>query len=840
LYEGLRTMAWDPVFETACAKHELDYKSVKDQSIYVKFKIVGTNDYFVIWTTTPWTIPLNLAIMANPTVSYARVAVRGEHWIVAEKLVTSVMSAAGFDEGDYTIAETMLGSELVGKRYEHPLTSLTFPSAERAHTVLASEKYVTDEDGTGLVHCAPGCGPEDYEVGVENGLPAFNPVGTDGSFPAPFAGLKARTDDKEFVRIIEESGALVAKRNYVHDYPHSERSGAPVIYRATKQWFFKISDLRDELVAANENITWQPRGGQTAFKNWLANLRDNSITKQRYWGTAVPIWRNEETNEVLVIGSIEELEKLSGQTVTDIHKPFIDTITIPSTKHKGTVLTRIPDVLDVWVDAGSAAWNAFDYPRRTDLIESHYPSDFIIEGIDQYRGWFNLLMVGGFLAFGKASFTNVYVHGYINDSQGRKMSKSLANYITPKEVLPQYGVDALRLSLISAAQPGEDISYGVELVEQSYKNLLVLWSTAQYLVDLCATHDLTPVLITDAAACGEEERYLLSRMTTATVRATQALERYDISELPREAQALWLELSRTYIQLVREKAQGDEKQDVANLLYTVLRRTLTLLAPVCPFITEALWQDLNDLTHERGSVHEALWPVAEESCIDEDLEAAFASLQQLLTAGLAAREKLKQGVRWPLRTLAVRTRKPLPEYDALLKRQLNVRVIEWNPSFTNNGTVEPVFGTLAKTYGKETQRVAKLITEHQPTPPATIEGFLIEEQHVKIKTAPVPGYAESTFTEGTVYVEEAVTPELLEEGYARELTRAVQALRKDLGLSKRDRIELHIGGAHSVSAHHLEELCKKANAALVSTHVGDQRHEHIRDRTYTISARKTI
>jgi isoleucyl-tRNA synthetase len=864
LYEGLRTMAWDPVFETACAKHELEYVSVKDQSVYVKFRVTSTGndaEYLVVWTTTPWTIPLNLAIMVNPDVAYARVRVGHETWILAEKLVGGVMHHAGIES--FTVENVVPGGMLDGMRYEHFFTDIIdFPNTEHTHTVVLSREYVTDEDGTGLVHCAPGCGPEDYEVGVENGLPAFNPVASDGSFPASFAascaGLKARTDDREFVKLIGERGALVAKRLYTHDYPHSERSKKPVIYRATRQWFFNVSDLKDAMVAANESVTWQPAGGKVAFRNWLTNLRDNSITKQRYWGTAAPIWRNETTGEIVVIGSVEELEERSGTTLTDVHKPAIDAITIPSRVHPGTVLTRIPDVLDVWVDAGSAAWNAFDYPRRTDLFERHYPADFIIEGVDQYRGWFNLLMIGGYLAFGKASFTNVHVHGYINDSQGRKMSKSIGNYITPEEVLPTYGVDALRLSLVIASEPGEDTSYGIELVEQAYKNLAVLWSLTHYLLDLCMTHAITPRIILGAAAAplhgevtaaeqhaerslyGEEERYLLSRLASTIVEVTAGLERYHFSVLPKRTQALWLELSRTYVQLVREKANGEERQQVADLLYTVLRDVLALLAPVCPFISDALWRTIAPLAGESGSVHERTWPVARTEHIDVALEESFTALQALITAGLSAREKIKQGVRWPLRTLAIRTNRPLEAYDELLKRQLNVRTIVWNPKTIYAGDVEPNFSAIAKTYGKDTQRVATLIKDMRPQPPVTIEGFLIEEEHVKRVLKPVPGYVAIECAVGTVFLEEEVSPELVEEGYARELTRAIQALRKELGFAKRDAIELHIGGAQSLSRNHLEEISRRTNATLVPRHVGVERHEHIRERTYSISARKIL
>jgi isoleucyl-tRNA synthetase len=846
LYEGLRTMAWDPVFQTACAKHELDYQTVTDQSIYVKFRVLQhgkpTDEYLVIWTTTPWTIPFNMAIMVNPSETYVKAKVGKQTWIVAEALAEKFIKEIAGE--DYAVTSTLLGKELKGVQYEHPFGDVMQYAELKSkhpnvHSVVLSSEYVDTSSGTGLVHCAPGCGPEDYEVGVENHLPAYNTIAGDATFPAPFAGLRARIDDKEFIALLDERGVIAAKQRITHEYPHSERSKAPVVYKTTKQWFFKVTDLKERMVAANDHVQWQPQAGFNAFKSWLENLRDNSITKQRYWGTPVPIWKNDHTGEVLVIGSIEELERLSGKTlsgVMDVHKPSIDHITIPSKKHPGTVLKRIPDVLDVWVDAGSASWNALNYPGNTELIKTHLPAHFILEGKDQIRGWFNLLMVAGFLAFDKPSFERVYMHGYINDSQGRKMSKSLGNYITPDEVLPKYGVDAFRLYVIGGTAPGLDLNYNIEDLSTTYKNINVLWNTVQYLVDLCKNNELTPERSTSG---DEEERYLLSRMESMTLAVHEALETYDLSAAPHYIEEFWLEVSRTYIQLIREKASGEEKQLVANTLYTVLERTLTLLAPFCPFTAEILWQDLSELTSAQGSVHEQLWPHVNKKLIDKRIEEHFGVVQNIITASLSCREQLKQGVRWPLAELVISTQRPFKEYDELIKRQVNVKKITWG-QVHGDIQVVPNYGALGKSFGKDTQRVAKLIEGQDQKPPYMVEGFHILPEHVVIKESAPQGYATSTYSEGTVYLQSAVTPELIEEGFIRELTRRVQALRKDMGLQKKDVIGLHVSSMHSISAHHLDELMRKCNAMFEEKHFSNKRDEHIKDRTYTISAQKTI
>ena len=355
-------MHWDAATQSAVAKHELEYKQVTDTSLYMKFPHrTRKNTFFIIWTTTPRTIPLNLAIMVNPELYYTEVKVQGETWILAKERVQYVLRKAGQEE--YTISKEYLGTELEGQYYDHPLHIKPFLPQDlqknpRLFSVLLSAEYVDAVSGTGLVHCAPGCGPEDYEVGHQYHIPPFNCVNADGLFQnfGPFTNWKAKLDDKKFIDAIEQSGSLLAKEAYSHEYPHGERSHQPVIFRTTKQWFFKVEDLRQKMLAANKNVYWNPQSGKNAFISWLENLRDNSITKQRYWGTPVPIWQADD-GDYLVLGSVEELEKLSKTKVKNMHIPDIDQITI--TKNK-KIYKRIPDVLDVWIDAGTVSWNCLD------------------------------------------------------------------------------------------------------------------------------------------------------------------------------------------------------------------------------------------------------------------------------------------------------------------------------------------------------------------------------------------------------------------------------------------------------------------------------------------------
>ena len=431
LYEGLRTIHWCPSCQTALAKHELLYKEITDNSIYLKLPVKGKkNTFLLVWTTTPWTLPLNLGIMANPEVDYVKAKVENETWILAKPLAKHVIEV--ITENKFTIEETFKGKKLEGTKYTHPLydeLSKYYKDIEKvskkAFTVVMSKEYVDTESGTGLVHMAPGCGPEDYDVGHRNGIPPLNMLDEQGFYPKDtkaYAGIQAKSEDHKFIELFEKANSLIASSKVAHDYAHCDRCKTAVIFRATKQWFFKVEDLKKKMIAENKKIKWQPKAAFNAFNSWLENLRDNSITKQRFWGTPIPIWRCNMCNNYDVIGSRAELKQLAGKLPKDLHKPFIDEITYKC--DCGGEKTRLPDILDVWLDAGSASWNCLDYPQEEDRFKNLFPADFILEGNDQIRGWFNLLMVASMITMEKISFKSCYMHGMVNDAKGRKMSKS--------------------------------------------------------------------------------------------------------------------------------------------------------------------------------------------------------------------------------------------------------------------------------------------------------------------------------------------------------------------------------------------------------------------------------
>jgi isoleucyl-tRNA synthetase len=833
LYQGLRTMHWDAATQTAVAKHELEYKSISDTSIYIKFPHAKKkNTFFIIWTTTPWTIPLNLAIMVNPKLTYCEVEIQEnnnlkspannkETWIIAKDLVHSVMNKARIDK--FKIKKEYDGKELDNQPYHHPLEikphlPKDLQKNPRLFTILLSEEYVDASAGTGLVHCAPGCGPEDYEVGHLYHIPPFNCVNEAGAFEnfGPFTGLKAKVDDKQFIKLIDDSNSLLAKEPYVHDYPHGERSHQPVIFRTTKQWFFKVEDLKEKMLKANQKIHWQPQAGKNAFTSWLENLRDNSITKQRYWGTAVPIWTstNQKEEDHIIIGSVEELEKLSGTTVTNMHIPAIDEIIITK---DGKTYKRVPDVLDVWIDAGTVSWNCLDYPHKKELFKELFPADFILEGKDQIRGWFNLLMVASFLALDKPAFKNVYMHGFLNDVSGVKMSKSLGNIISPDELIEKHSADVLRYYM-SQTSAGEDINFSWDECKIKDRNVQVLWNIHKFLITLAKDNLINPLKIDQSIMhniMDLEEQYITSKLHSTIKHVTSLLEQYKIDEIIAPLEELYLELSRTYIQMIRDKSSIGDEEDKLLCVYTiyyVLSEFLKMFQIVAPFVSEAIYLNLKSAFNiPEQSITHFSWPKPNEKFIKQDLEQHMSSAFNIIQAGLAAREKAKLGLRWPIKEVLICTKKPevknaANNLQSIIKSQLNtknVTIIEKLPGIKYK--VKPEYSKIGPKYGDLSPQIITRLTIDSPeTILAHIENekahkFTIDNREIAItaemisteRTIPEK-YKESEVKNALVYINTERTPELEAEGFAREIMRNTQQLRKTSGLQKRDNINLVI------------------------------------------------
>jgi len=819
LYLGFRTMPWCASCQTALAKHELEYKEVQDDSIFLKFPVIGKqNEFLIIWTTTPWTIPFNLAVMVNPEMEYVKAQVDNEVWIIAAPLVGVFIS--GVVGKQFTILETFKGEKLEGMKYIHPLNdSIPFFASiqdnPKLHTILLSEEYVDASAGTGLVHCAPGCGPEDYEIGYRNKLPPFNELDEAGAFKesmGKYSGWIAKKDDKNFVEELDNSGSLIATTKVDHEYAHCWRCHNPVVYRATEQWFFKVEDMKEKMVEANQSIHWVPEAAFNAFNSWLQNLRDNSVSKQRFWGTALPVWICESCKEKRVFGSKQELEEASKTKVKNMHKPWIDDIIVPCAC--GSEMKRVPDVLDVWVDAGTSSWNCLDYPDRDDLFKELFPADFILEGKDQIRGWFNLLMVASMIAFDKPSFKAVYMHGFVDDAQGRKMSKSAGNYILPEEVVNQYGADTLRYYTIGGANPGTDLNYNFEDVKLKQKNLDILWNLHNLVMDLAKQLGANPAHI-KTVRHGVEEQFILSKLNSTLVVVTEKFEGYLLNEIPLLIEGLFLDLSRTYVQMVREKmATGTdtEKKTILNTLYHVLMEVLKMFTPIAPFITEKIYQEFKaafDIKEESISLYS--WPMPDAALINEDLEKKVEILNVLMQAGLFAREKMQLGVRWPIQEMLIQSDHPLvshavSELKDILLTQLNVKEVKVSTSFERiKVIVKANYGPLGIAFKEQAPKiianlaqesgesiVQHLAKEHKYTLKIDKKPVDILPEHVLIERVIPPDLQEAESRFGVVYLSKTRTKELDAEGFAREIMRRVQETRKKAGLEKRDEIDLGI------------------------------------------------
>jgi isoleucyl-tRNA synthetase len=760
LYEGEKTMTWCSKCGTALAKHELEYEQVTDDSIFLKFPIVDSkNEFLIIWTTTPWTIPYNLGVMVNPKLDYVKAKVDDEVWVVAKGLVGAFISTVV--DKKFEIVEEFKGDKLEGVKYTHPLENELksvfqevkdrAKSPKKVHTVVLCEEYVDLSAGTGLVHMAPGCGPEDYEIGYRNGIPPFNELSHSGVYSdkmGKFSGFVAKRDDKKFIEAFDETGCLVASTKVDHDYAHCWRCKSPVVYRTTTQWFFKIEDLKDKMRELNKEIEWVPDfAGSKNFDSWLSNLRDNGITRQRFWGTPLPVWKcdSEDCKEYLVVGSVAELKEHAINDVPeDLHKPWIDAV---KCKCKcGSEMTRSPDILDVWIDSGSASWNCLNFPQETKDFDRLFPADFILEGIDQIRGWFNLLLVASMVSMDKPSFKSVYMHGFVQDAKGRKMSKSLGNYILPGEVIEKYGADTLRYYMISGSNPGIDINYNFDDMKIRYRNLHILWNLQNYLIDIAKTNGFKPKNLDDFEL-GIEEKYIVSKANSLVKKITERLNGYFLNEAPEIAEELYIELSRVYVQLIREKLVTGTKEDkelVFNVIYDVFFKALRIFSVSCPFITEEIYQNLKsefDLKEE--SIFLMPWVKFDDDRINTELEGQFDCVKGVIQSVLHLREKIQLGQRWPLK-------------EAVINSE-----------------------------DKETIKAVEVLKE-----------IIIRQTKVKDvvinKNDLSDDYEQTEFKKSIVAVNKVLDYELKSEGFAREIMRRVQNLRRKNGLQKNDEIDLCI------------------------------------------------
>ncbi|MFH1396307.1 MAG: isoleucine--tRNA ligase [archaeon] len=831
LYHGEKVLTWCQNCETAVAKHECEYENVNEPSIFVKLKVNDSNakndnEYLIIWTTTPWTIPFNLAVMVNPELDYVRVKVEDEVWILSKALAGVVVSAVAGKEME--VLEDFKGERLEGLAYEHPFRNEISTYAElkkdhpNVHTVIMSKEFVDTTAGSGLVHSAPGCGPEDQEACKPYDIPPFNTLSENGYFPkgmGKFSGLRAKVDDKTFIQALKDEGALIETTQVEHEYPHCWRCHKPVIFRITYQWFFKVDKIKDQIIKENSKVNWVPDTALHSYESWVKNLKDNSVSRQRFWGTPLPVWKcdKEDCEEIKVIGDRKELEANGGTVPENLHRPWIDKVELDC--KCGSKMHRVPDIIDVWVDAGTAGWNCLD--NDPELIEEWFPADAIMEAKEQTRLWFSMLNICSYLRYGKKSFKNVYVYGMLNDIEGKKMSKSLGNIVSPYELIDKHGVDVLRYYMCQN-NAGQDFNFSWDECVTKSRYLNILWNIHKLLINLAKENDLNPFHLDDKLMhdlMDSEEKYIISKLNSTIKQVGQMFEKYQLDQTILPLEDLYLELSRTYIQLVREKSALGSREDKEVVAYTiakVLIEQLKMFSIIAPFITEAVYLNLQEeFNLPEESIMHFSWPKCDESKINFELEEEIDQVKLIIQAALNAREKAQLGLRWPVKELVVATRRgttveAVERLRDLVKKQVNAKdisVLENLPGVTSKFKADP--GKIGSSYGNLLpQIIGKL---HQATVDELQVSFEKDSCYLmkievsgndqEIRITPemvvierdVPElYKEAEFKSGMVYINTERSEELEAEGYARELMRKVQALRKDAGLEKTDRIALHL------------------------------------------------
>ena len=651
LYRGVYPVHLCPRCETIVAYNEIEYKILEDPAIYVKFELKDEPKTFLIcFTTTPWTLPSNTGIMVHPKAEYVKVKVNDENWIVAKDLVENLMEEFGIT--DYQIIETFVGKELVGKKYINSIAEL-FPftkELENAYRIVPSEKYVSLEEGTGLVHCAPGHGKEDFEVGKENNLPVLNPLKMDGKFnenSGILSGIFAKDADKIIVEELKKRNALVKEGKIRHEYPTCWRCDSPLLLVTLPQWFFKVTSIREKLLEENEKINWVPKWAKQRFRNWLESLGDWPISRQRYWGIPLPIWICDKCGNVEVIGSREELPEIPK----DFHKPYIDKITWKCKKCGNGNMKRIPDVLDVWFDSGIAPWASLNYPKEKGLFEKLWPVDFILEGPDQIRGWWNSLLITSVITFGRRSFESVLFHGFVLDAHGVKMSKSRGNIIEPKDIIEKYGRDILRFYFLNK-EPWNDYFFKWQEVDDLAKKFVIVRNVFNFVKNYVENKG-------NEEEMKIEDKWIISKLNSLIEECTDDCKNYYSFKAANKILDFILnDFSRFYLKLIRERVwptyEGKDKDGAFYALFKASEVLVRMLAPFVPFLAEEVYQNvIKKFGFEEISVHLLNWPEVEKDRINKKLEEEMEIVKEIWSASLSARNKAKIKLRWPVKEILV-------------------------------------------------------------------------------------------------------------------------------------------------------------------------------------------
>ena len=859
LYKGFKIVPYCPRCGTPLSSHEVaqGYKDVKERSAIARFKVKGEDAYILAWTTTPWTLPSNVALCVNPDETYVKVKNGDYTYYLAQALCDKVL------EGEYTVLETYVGRELEGKEYE-PLFDCAVAICEKQKKkafYVVCDTYVTLTDGTGVVHIAPAFGEDDSKVGKKYDLPFVQLVDSKGEMTkeTPWAGVFVKKADPMVLKALEEKGLLFSAPVFEHSYPHCWRCDTPLIYYARESWFIKMTAVKDDLIRNNNTINWIPESiGKGRFGDWLENVQDWGISRNRYWGTPLNIWEC-ECGKQHAVGSQEELKSMSPnydevvkkyakemdegkkKHEVELHRPFIDDVTI-TCPDCGKQMHRVPEVIDCWFDSGSMPFAQHHYPfENKEVFEKQFPADFISEAVDQTRGWFYSLLAISTLIFNKAPYKNVIVLGHVQDENGQKMSKSKGNAVDPFEALETYGADAIRWYFYTNSAPWlPNRFHGKAVMEGQRKFMGTLWNTYAFFVlyanidGFDATkhtldYDKLPVM----------DKWLLSKLNTMVKAVDDNLKNYRIPEAARALQDFVDDMSNWYVRRSRERfwAKGME-QDKINAymtLYTALVTVSKAAAPMIPFMTEDIYQNLVRKIDKNApeSIHLCDFPEVHEAWIDKELEASMEEVLDIVVLGRAARNTANIKNRQPVGRMFVKAGKELPEfYRQIVEDELNVKKVIFTDdvrAFTSY-TFKPQLKTVGPKYGKQLGNIKNALAGvdgNAAMDTLNETGVLtfdfgsgkveLTKDDLLIDTAQKDGFISEEDYGVTVVIDTNLTPELIEEGFVRELVSKIQTMRKEAGFEVMNRIRVYAAGNPKI-----EEILKKNGGEIQAEVLADE------------------
>ncbi len=828
LYKGFKIVPYCPRCGTPLSSHEVaqGYKTVKERSAVVRFKVIGEDAYFLAWTTTPWTLPSNVALCVNPDENYCKVkAADGYTYYMAEALLDTILGKLAEDgKPAYEVLETYKGTELEGKEYE-PLFECTKEYVaklpQKGHYITC-DSYVTMSDGTGIVHIAPAFGEDDANVGRKYDLPFVQFVDGKGEMTkeTPYAGLFVKDADKPVLVDLDKAGLLFDAPKFEHEYPHCWRCDTPLIYYARDTWFIKMSAVKDRLVKNNNTVNWIPEGiGKGRFGAWLENVQDWGLSRNRYWGTPLNIWEC-SCGKRHAIGSIEELKSMSKNCPDDIelHRPYIDAVTI-TCPDCGGEMKRVPEVIDCWFDSGAMPFAQWHYPfENQDIFEDNFPADFISEAVDQTRGWFYSLMAISTLLFDKAPYKNVIVLGHVQDKDGQKMSKSKGNAVDPMDALNKYGADAIRWYFYSNSAPWLPNRFHEDAVVEGQRKFMgTLWNTYAFYVLYANIDEFDPTKYTlEYDKLSVMDKWLLSKLNSMVKSVDDNLGNYRIPEATKALAEFVDDMSNWYVRRCRERYWAkDMPQDKINAymtLYTALVTLCKTAAPMIPFLTEDIYQNLVRTVDKNApeSIHLCDFPEVNESMIDPELEASMDEVLKVVVFGRAARNTANIKSRQPIANMYIKAAKTLDDYFVdILRDELNVKNVEFKEDLSafTAYSFKPQLRTVGPRYGKHLNAIKEYLANvdgNAAMSELKADGVIkftaddteiaLAEEDLLIDVAKMEGYVTEGDNYVTVVIDTTLTPELIEEGYVREVISKIQTMRKDSDFQVTDRIKVYVTG----------------------------------------------